>query len=465
MKKRLIQLLLLCGMLAAARAVPGQKLSAEDEKLLMEQDFVFEKSSEEALTEEDLKDLSPELLEAAKNEIYARRGMIFDSEELNQFFAEKSWYFGFLPEADFDDTYLNEVEQQNVALLEKYLKKTEEPDTEEAAVEETAVEEAEAEKPVAEKPEAEETVAEEAETEKPDAAEEAHAEEAEAEAPDTAAEEASGEEASAEQAAQEAAGQETTEQAEAQAEPETQTEPETQAEAEKLPETEPEQPEETQEAESQEPDHPAESQEAEPQEPETQESEPQEEPDTQQEEELPPEIRDETVDFGSEGPGAWEPSAEEDQPDAWDFPAEESTAGVENPDPASEYIFPDANSRYLTWEEVISLSHQAACYAKNEIYARHGRQFVSVELQQYFSSKSWYQGTIYPDAFSEAVFNDCEMRNIELLVQAERTLGGGNLYSLDQPGYDINAVGTTSLLGGQNSQNSGQTGDKPRAVA
>ena len=419
MKKRLIQLLLLCGMLAAARAVPGQKLSAEDEKLLMEQDFVFEKSSEEALTEEDLKDLSPELLEAAKNEIYARRGMIFDSEELNQFFAEKSWYFGFLPEADFDDTYLNEVEQQNVALLEKYLKKTEEPDTEEA----------------------------------------------EAEAPDTAAEEASGEEASAEQTDQEAAGQETMEQAEAQAEPETQTEPETQAEAEKLPETEPEQPEETQEAESQEPDHPAESQEAEPQEPETQESEPQEEPDTQQEEELPPEIRDETVDFGSEGPGAWEPSAEEDQPDAWDFPAEESTAGVENPDPASEYIFPDANSRYLTWEEVISLSHQAACYAKNEIYARHGRQFVSVELQQYFSSKSWYQVTIYPDAFSEAVFNDCEMRNIELLVQAERTLGGGNLYSLDQPGYDINAVGTTSLLGGQNSQNSGQTGDKPRAVA
>ena len=49
----------------------------------------------------------------------------------------------------------------------------------------------------------------------------------------------------------------------------------------------------------------------------------------------------------------------------------------------SEYIIPDSNSRYLTESDISGLSLQQLNYAKNEIYARRGRKFDSVELQEY----------------------------------------------------------------------------------
>ena len=60
----------------------------------------------------------------------------------------------------------------------------------------------------------------------------------------------------------------------------------------------------------------------------------------------------------------------------------------------SEYIIPDSNSRYLTESDISGLSLQQLNYAKNEIYARRGRKFDSVELQEYFGSKSWYRGCL-----------------------------------------------------------------------
>lgn len=95
----------------------------------------------------------------------------------------------------------------------------------------------------------------------------------------------------------------------------------------------------------------------------------------------------------------------------------------------SEFIFYDSDSRYLSDAEVNSLSCQMACYAKNEIYARHGRMFVSQELNDYFNSKSWYYGTILPDNFSASVFNKYENANIEALKNRE--------FSLDSRGYQL----------------------------
>ena len=110
-------------------------------------------------------------------------------------------------------------------------------------------------------------------------------------------------------------------------------------------------------------------------------------------------------------------------------------------DTRSEYIFADADTRYLTQEEVDKLSLQAVCYAKNEIYARHGRKFLSTELQEYFNDKSWYQGTVEAEKFSPSVFNKYESDNIQILVKAEEKLRSGG-YLLDQPGYDIHKVDT-----------------------
>ncbi len=122
----------------------------------------------------------------------------------------------------------------------------------------------------------------------------------------------------------------------------------------------------------------------------------------------------------------------------------ESSAPAQTQTVKDEYLFPDVASRYLTSDEVRRLSAQQACYAKNEIYAMHGRIFASQELRDYFNSKSWYRGTVDPSQFSDSVFNDCERTNIQTLVNWEETLCPGG-YVLDQPGYNIALAGTASL--------------------
>ena len=51
-------------------------------------------------------------------------------------------------------------------------------------------------------------------------------------------------------------------------------------------------------------------------------------------------------------------------------------------------------------------------YAKNEIYARHGRKFKDKELQIWFDSQEWYDGYIEPEDFDESVFSEIEKENI-----------------------------------------------------
>ena len=109
-------------------------------------------------------------------------------------------------------------------------------------------------------------------------------------------------------------------------------------------------------------------------------------------------------------------------------------------DPNS-YIFNDSDTRYLDEAEISALSVQELCYARNEIYARHGRRFVSPELQNYFNQKSWYWGTVDPSAFSESVLNDCEAVNAAALLDMENARGG---YVTDQAGYSYADVGCYS---------------------
>jgi predicted nucleic acid-binding Zn-ribbon protein len=86
-----------------------------------------------------------------------------------------------------------------------------------------------------------------------------------------------------------------------------------------------------------------------------------------------------------------------------------------------DYILPDSNIRFLGWNDVIGLSSGDLRLARNEIYARHGRRFNSEDLQNYFNSKSWYQGTIAPEDFREDLFNEYEKENISYLTQMEET--------------------------------------------
>ena len=98
------------------------------------------------------------------------------------------------------------------------------------------------------------------------------------------------------------------------------------------------------------------------------------------------------------------------------------------PAPVSEYLLPESNSRYLTEADLSKLTWEQCCLARNEIFARHGRQFLTTEIANYFNSKSWYHGTIAPANFSESVLNEYERANVNFISQYESAHWGGSYY-------------------------------------
>ena len=73
----------------------------------------------EELTEEDLNGLTKDQLKIARNEIYARHGRMFNSEELQFYFNAKSWYHGTISPSAFSEDLLSQVEKDNVQLIIK----------------------------------------------------------------------------------------------------------------------------------------------------------------------------------------------------------------------------------------------------------------------------------------------------------------------------------------------------------
>lgn len=78
-------------------------------------------SSTVELTDQDLDAFGSDgrALTYARNEIYARHGAIFVSEELNQYFGSKSWY---TPTQEAAKTPLSELETQNAQHILDYQK-------------------------------------------------------------------------------------------------------------------------------------------------------------------------------------------------------------------------------------------------------------------------------------------------------------------------------------------------------
>lgn len=83
---------------------------------------------------------------------------------------------------------------------------------------------------------------------------------------------------------------------------------------------------------------------------------------------------------------------------------------------ASREILPDSSIRLITDADVAELSEEELRIATNEIYARHGRRFKDAELQAYFDSQSWYDGTVEPSEFNEDVLSQIEKDNIKFLT-------------------------------------------------
>lgn len=90
-----------------------------------------------------------------------------------------------------------------------------------------------------------------------------------------------------------------------------------------------------------------------------------------------------------------------------------------------EYIFADSDKRYLSEDEVRSVEADEMVIGRNEIFARHGYIFEDETLRQHFEDTSWYEGTTEGDEFdSDAVFNDFEKKNVELIKRVEDEING-----------------------------------------
>lgn len=111
-------------------------------------------------------------------------------------------------------------------------------------------------------------------------------------------------------------------------------------------------------------------------------------------------------------------------------PAATDTATTQSATPAnSDYILPDAQTRVYSTAELEQLSTDELWYARNEIFARHGRGFRNPELQSYFNSKPWYtRNPIDPDTFDSTVtLSATEQQNADAIKAIEQARGSSNL--------------------------------------
>lgn len=81
------------------------------------------------------------------------------------------------------------------------------------------------------------------------------------------------------------------------------------------------------------------------------------------------------------------------------------------------YILPDSDSRKLKKSDLAGMTAQQLSYAKNEIYARHGRVFKSSELQDYFNQKDWYEKN---DDFKDEDLSKKEAENTKFIAAYQK---------------------------------------------
>ena len=86
-----------------------------DEKCVIKVICCRDSCDQRRLTESEIADMTLEELRLARNEIYARHGYIFNSEDLNSYFQQKSWYH---EDAAYDGITLSEIEKYNVELIQ-----------------------------------------------------------------------------------------------------------------------------------------------------------------------------------------------------------------------------------------------------------------------------------------------------------------------------------------------------------
>ena len=101
----------------------------------------------------------------------------------------------------------------------------------------------------------------------------------------------------------------------------------------------------------------------------------------------------------------------------------EERVNEEKIDMESEYILPRSDREIINTKSLTYLSERELMLARNEIYARHGREFQTEWMQEYFDSCSWYVINQYYNYNNEdSMLNSIELQNIRIITDYENSL-------------------------------------------
>lgn len=83
-------------------------------------EYIFADSDKVLISTSALDKCTKAQLRLARNEIYARHGVVFDIEDLDEYFQSKSWYKAKMSITEFyDKVEMNEVEEENIIRIQK----------------------------------------------------------------------------------------------------------------------------------------------------------------------------------------------------------------------------------------------------------------------------------------------------------------------------------------------------------
>ena len=84
------------------------------------------------------------------------------------------------------------------------------------------------------------------------------------------------------------------------------------------------------------------------------------------------------------------------------------------------YLLPDSNTISISETDLEGMTAQELCYAANEISARYGKIFESMELNEYFGGKNWY---VPDNAYDDSCLGETELTNIAFILQYQADNG------------------------------------------
>ncbi len=85
------------------------------------------------------------------------------------------------------------------------------------------------------------------------------------------------------------------------------------------------------------------------------------------------------------------------------------------------YVLPNSNTQKMDRSELEQMGMQQLYFARNEIMARHGYDFSTPLLQDYFASRRWYR---LKSGVKDPALSPIETYNAQLILEVEKSMGG-----------------------------------------